>query len=267
MQIQSVVTLQKRFITDTGQQTVTDTVAVEEPLEIVVQHLQQQRSLGITMRTPGEDRLLTLGLLFSQGLIQRKQEVAAIEEEAPNRVRVLLRKSIAAMPAFRAPYRSAACGICGSEVIAQILHGRSSTLPTAIRIAKSDIHTAFQIAATHQTLFARTGGTHAASLFTADAEHIATFEDVGRHNAVDKAIGYLVDSGDVPGAAAMLILSGRAGFELVHKAVRAGIGVVCAIGAPSSLAVHLAREAGILLVAFYRSSSFSVYAGEDKLHG
>ena len=241
-----------------------DRIAVEEPLEIQVQSGKQRRSLGITMRTPGNDSELSLGLLYSEGVITAKQDVRSITQVEPNLVVVELTTTIPEQPWRMTQYRSTACGICGGDVIDRVFRSVRHQLPS-ILLTPDVVRTAVAAAAHHQPLFQSTGGTHAASLFTAQAQHIATFEDVGRHNAVDKLIGFMFQQGNIPNTEPLLlVLSGRAGFELIHKAVRAGIPAVCAVGAPSSLAVHLARESGLLLIAFCRHNRFNIYAGGER---
>jgi len=263
MQQQPVISVRKVMVSGQAAEEEDDRIAVEEPLAIRVRSGQQERSLGITMRTPGNDCELSVGLLYSEGLIAAKQDVRSVMQVEPNLVVVELTTAIPEQPLRAVQYRSTACGICGSDIIAQVFHSVAHQLPP-ITLAPDVIRTAATAATRYQPLFHSTGGTHAASLFTAQAQHIVTFEDVGRHNAVDKLIGFMLQQGAVPNTEPLLlVLSGRAGFELIHKAVRAGIPAVCAIGAPSSLAVHLAREAGLLLIAFCRSDRFSIYAGRE----
>ena len=264
MQRQPVISVRKVAVSEQAVEEEDDRIAVEEPLEIQVRSGKQHRSLGITMRTPGNDSELSLGLLYSEGLIAARSDVRGVTQVEPNLVVVELTTAIPEQPWRATQYRSTACGICGSDVIDQVFRSVRHQLPP-ILLTPDVVRTAVAAAAHYQPLFQATGGTHAASLFTAHAQHIATFEDVGRHNAVDKLIGFMFQRGNIPNTEPLLlVLSGRAGFELIHKAVRAGIPAVCAIGAPSSLAVHLAQEAGLLLIAFCRRNRFNIYAGGER---
>jgi FdhD protein len=247
-----------------------DRLAVEEPLEIQIAApgLPAHR-LGVTMRTPGHDFELAAGWLVHEG-ITRPEQLAAVRyctdvdltpEEQFNVVTVELTAPPLRLPAARTV--SSACGVCGADSVADVVAGRAEPVPTTLSATLvQELPERLRAA---QPGFDRTGGLHAAGLFDADGTAVAVREDVGRHNAVDKAVGSrLLAHAPVP---PVLVLSGRIGFELVQKAVVSGVAVVVAVGAPSSLAVRLAREAGLTVVGFTRSDRFVVYAGEERLSG
>lgn len=245
---------------------VTDTLAVEEPLEIRV----QTRPISVTMRTPGHDEELAVGFLVSEGLLRVNSDLASVRRD-PHRgrgnvVQVLLAPGVDWDPAAltRHVFASSSCGLCGKASIASVRKGQAplrgawtlraevlETLPDRLRVT--------------QEAFAETGGLHAAALFTATGELVVVREDVGRHNAVDKVIGWAWMAGKLPLDRYGLLVSGRASFEIVQKAGRAGVTVVAAVSAPSSLAVDLARRNGQTLVGFLRHGRFNVYAGEGRI--
>ncbi len=247
-----------------------DDVAREEPLEI--RHGRDRA--GLVMRTPGHDLELALGFLFTEGVIATVDEVVrldvpAVEDGAflPNTVAVELapRADRDISRLARHFSASSACGVCGRASIDDVrarrpLHGadgfrigsdRLCRLPDELRGA--------------QPVFARTGGLHAAALFDAEGSIVVVREDIGRHNAVDKVIGWAVASRRVPLDRFGLVVSGRGGFEIVQKAAVAGIPAIACVSAPSSLAVQLAREMGQTLVGFLRGNRFVIYAGEERI--
>jgi FdhD protein len=234
-----------------------DAVAVEEPLEIRV----GERPLAVTMRTPGDDFDLAAGFLFTEGVLRSAHDIDSLRHwGSPNVVRVGLREGVAIdwQRFQRHFYTSSSCGVCGKASIDLVRVHASRVTP---------LHVAAEVAAElpsrlreRQTAFAATGGIHGAGIFTAAGELVAAREDVGRHNAVDKAIGSLWRDGARLDDK-VLVVSGRAGFEIVQKAAVAGIPALIAVGAPSSLAVELARELGLTLLGFVRDGRFNVYAG------
>ena len=236
----------------------TDWVVVEEPLQIRI----DQEPLAVTMRTPGADRELTVGFLFTEGLIDGPEDLETVErardifesEHPENTVNVTLTDTAAA----RFPERRervgrdfkavAACGVCGKRTIASLRQTIPEISPLDASLELVQALPERMRAA--QKLFEKTGGIHAAALFTPDGELLSLFEDIGRHNAVDKVIGHALLTGEWPIGRRILLTSGRAGFEVVQKAARAGIPVLAAVGAASSLAVELARDAGLTLFSF-----------------
>ena len=249
-----------------------DSLAAEEPLEIRV----GGRPLTVTMRTPGDDFDLARGFLVSEGVVTSAGDVTSIRYCAGatvggantyNVVDVLLDDAVPAPDASleRNFYTTSSCGVCGKASLeavrtvsrwsvdsdpVQMSPGTIATLPDTLRAA--------------QRVFDRTGGLHAAGLFDADGTRSCVREDVGRHNAVDKVIGWAVGQGRLPLTGMTLMVSGRASFELVQKAVMAGVPALAAVSAPSSLAVDLAREMGLTLVGFLRGSTMNVYSGEQR---
>ena len=250
-----------------------DTVTVEEPLEIRI----GRTSFAVTMRTPGDDFDLALGFLLTEGLIGAAADVAGLmhclDENADgsptyNVVDVTLASGVAPPPpgSARELYTSSSCGICGKASIDAVRTqtryavGEDPVGPTPAVLAGMP-----DTLREHQKVFDRTGGLHAAGLFTADGELQVMREDVGRHNAVDKVIGWAARQDRLPLAGCVLMVSGRASFELTQKAMMAGIPTLAAVSAPSSLAVELAAEVGMTLVGFVRPPRMTVYSGGARL--
>lgn len=251
-----------------------DEVAVEEPLEIRI----SGETLAITMRTPGNDRELVLGFLLAEGVIASAKDVATvvhcgktIDEGRENTIDVTLAPGVkppvdaeTGMLARRGTLVTSACGVCGRKSIDDLL-ARIAPLPDGGRVPRATITDAVRGLRERQPVFTRTGGCHAASLVSFGGHHVATFEDVGRHNAVDKVIGSRVLAGALPLGDHILVASGRSSFEIVQKAFAAGISVVASVSAPSSLAVDLARQANVTLAGFVRDGAMTIYAGPGRL--
>jgi FdhD protein len=241
-----------------------DELAVEEPLEIRV----DGEPLAVTMRTPGEDDELAVGFLAGEGLIGGPGDVEAVgptEDLAANVVDVRTRAGLRRDPSGeRNFYLSSSCGVCGKGALEYVRQwapaaAAAPPLPSALVLrAPAEARRA-------QAAFERTGGLHATALFEADGEMLVLREDVGRHNAMDKAVGSMLLAGRFPLPGAFACLSGRASFELVQKASLAGLAGLVAVGAPSTLAVDLARDRDMLLCGFVRDDSFNVYAGAHRL--
>ncbi|MEU6687113.1 formate dehydrogenase accessory sulfurtransferase FdhD [Streptomyces sp. NPDC046832] len=251
-----------------------DTLVAEEPMEIRL----NGKPLAITMRTPGDDFALAAGFLVSEGVLAGRQDLqnivycAGATAEGANTYNVVDVKTapgvvIPDITLERNVYTTSSCGLCGKASLdavrttarwpvadtppVQVSPELLASLPDRLRAA--------------QRVFDRTGGLHAAALFSEEGELLDVREDVGRHNAVDKLVGRALQNGELPLSRAILLVSGRASFELAQKAVMAGIPVLAAVSAPSSLAVDLAAETGLTLVGFLRGSSMNVYAGEDRI--
>ena len=252
-----------------------DILVTEEPLEIRLGHgpldERQEFRLSVTMRTPGNDEELALGFLFTEGLISGPEQVVRVAycedvkpEERGNVVRVELRPEVELDPAKwqRNFYTTSSCGVCGKSSIEAVHATCARPIAPWGEVDPAMITALPDRMREAQTVFRHTGGIHAAALFDRSGKLLLLREDVGRHNAVDKVIGALlqvdVTLSTVEGC--MLLVSGRAGFELVQKCVVAGIPFMAAVGAPSSLAVKLARESGLTLVGFLRGERFNVYA-------
>jgi FdhD protein len=249
-----------------------DDVVVEEPLEIRV----AGEPLAVTMRTPGHDRELVLGFLWAEGIVRSLGDVATIAhcgrpgaEGYGNTIDVSpVSGARLDLPdegaARRGTLVTASCGVCGRRSIDDLL-ARCTAVSAGGTFTREALTRAVRSLRDRQPVFARSGGSHAASLVTANGEHLATFEDVGRHNAVDKVVGASLLAGRVPAARHALVVSGRTSFEIVQKAVAAGIPVVVGVSASSSLAIDAAKRAGVTLVGFARGDDFVVYTGAERI--
>jgi FdhD protein len=246
-----------------------DRVAIERPLQIRVRVGGDERVLSTTMRTPGEDVALAVGFLHAEGVLVEAAALRGAEQVDDDSVRVELAASAAAALAAsaRAFVTSAACGVCGRADLDGMAGGGAAARGAAAdaRVTAAVIHGLPGALRAAQATFEHTGGLHAAALFSLDGAPRAVHEDVGRHNAVDKLVGRLLLAGRLPASDAVLMLSGRASFELVQKAAAAGIPIVAAVGAPSSLAVERAAAAGLTLLGFVRDGGFNVYCGGRRI--
>lgn len=260
---------------------VVDSLAIEEPLEtrliFSLDGERQHQTIAITMRTPGNDVELALGYLFSEGIIASRDDFRiashvgpSSERGARNTVQVELCEHVAVnlQGLERNFYTSSSCGVCGKTSLGSIAAAGCRPLSMAHpRVAASLIHRLPALLRNAQAVFESTGGIHAAALFDAEGELQCLREDVGRHNAVDKLIGRQLLDARLPAAESLLVLSGRASFELIQKASRAAIPVVVAIGAPSSLAVDLAKQQSMTLIGFTRSDRFNIYSEPTRIVG
>jgi len=257
-----------------------DSVAVEEPLEIQLSSPTVQncaaKSISITMRTPGDDIELALGFLFTEGIITGADQVraaAAVGQPAPgsdlrNTIRVDLEPEVEVDLARlqRHFYTTSSCGVCGKASLDALrVSGQKSLRGQMTRFRRKVIVTMPDKLRARQDLFSKTGGLHAAAAFNQDGDIIVLKEDVGRHNAVDKVIGWLLNNGRLPAGELGLLVSGRTSFELVQKALVAGIPLLAAVSAPSSLAVRLAREFDLTLIGFLRAETFNIYAAAERI--
>lgn len=251
-----------------------DALAIEEPLEIRLgfdrDGQRQHQSLSITMRTPGDDFDLAVGFLFTEGIVQSARHIADIQHcgGQDNVVKVELATGVHVDFARlqRHFYTSSSCGVCGKTSIEALQANACPTLPKATwQIAAEVIHDLPTKLRAAQAVFDSTGGLHAAALFQPTGELVALREDVGRHNAVDKLIGAAMQAGTTPLYDHLLLVSGRASFELVQKALMGGLPMLAAVGAPSSLAVELADEFGMTVIGFVRDSRFNIYCGTERI--
>jgi FdhD protein len=252
-----------------------DLLAVEEPLEIRI----GGSPLTVTMRTPGDDLDLASGFLFTEGLLSPAVDLRQVrmcdENVADATLEVSdlpspaeLERATDARRAQRNFLTTSACGVCGKESIDAIrVRSRYDVAADPLRVAPAVLVSLPDRLREAQRVFASTGGLHAAGLFTADGSLLVLREDVGRHNAVDKVIGWALRAGRLPLTGHILLVSGRASFELVQKAAVAGIPVLAAVSAPSSLAADLADEVGMTLVGFLRGTSMNAYTGVERLSG
>jgi FdhD protein len=256
-----------------------DVLATEEPMEIRVVTTEdgepRERSLSVTMRTPGNDFDLAIGFLFGEGLLRSNRDVdrvvyctSPILEQEYNVVSVHLREGVTIDPhrLERHFYTTSACGVCGKTSLDAVRVAASYAIPRGRpRVPRAVIEALPDRLGGGQEVFRRTGGLHAAGLFDPEGRVESLREDVGRHNAVDKVVGQMVLAGRVPLSERILVVSGRASFEILQKAAVAGVPFVVAVGAPSNLALELAKEFGMTLVGFARGASFNVYAGADRV--
>lgn len=250
-----------------------DVLVVEEPLEIQISAVwggrRSRRRISVTMRTPGHDRELAAGLLFTEGIIQDRQQILSMLPcRSGNRIRVVLRDDVKVDLARlkRNLVANSSCGVCGKTSINAVrVCASHSVVDSSLRIPREIIESLPSQLRAAQAVFDRTGGLHASALFDRTGHLLAVREDVGRHNALDKLIGNRFLSGHTPFSGAILLVSGRVSFELVQKAALAGIPILAAIGAPSSLAVQLAMEFGITLLGFVRDERFNIYCGSERI--
>ena len=253
-----------------------DALATEEPMEIRVISGGRRQTVAVTMRTPGSDFELAAGFLYGEGIVSSPEDIAKISycvdpdvdaEQQYNIVNVELRgnREYDLRPLERHFYTSSACGVCGKASLEQLELRGCPTIPPGPRMAAEKIYALSEKLREAQGLFATTGGLHAAALFDASGELAALREDVGRHNATDKLVGWALLEGRLPLGDHAVMVSGRSSFEILQKCLAAGVPIVCAISAPSSLAVDVAREFGMTLVGFLRGNRFNVYAGSERI--
>jgi FdhD protein len=269
------VTVRRRVLRlDNGSQAErSDMLVAEEPLELRV----GGRPVSVTMRTPGDDFDLVAGFLVTEGIVREADQLVAMrycagtDEDGANTYNVI---DAALAPGTVLPelavnrnfYTTSSCGLCGKasiDAIRTIAH--FDVAGDQLRVSRAVLATLPETLRAAQRVFSRTGGLHAAGLFAAGGELLVLREDVGRHNAVDKVVGWAVREGRVPLRGCVLLVSGRASFELTQKALMAGIPALAAVSAPSSLAVELAEEAGMTLVGFLRGTSMNVYTGAERV--
>jgi FdhD protein len=266
-------------ITDFENSDQTDLIAIEEPLEIRLQYGEPEnrntKNIAVTMRTPGHDTELAIGFLFTEGIIKSASDIKDVDycfiacaENKTNVIQVSLKDNLIPKLANtdRNFYTTSSCGVCGKGSIAAIRTVSSFTNPTRqINISSEMLCQMPQLLSAQQEVFNNTGGLHASALFSTDGEILLVREDVGRHNALDKIIGASLQNDRLPLDQSILLLSGRASFELVQKAAMAGIQIIAAVGAPSSLAVELAEEFGITLAGFLRGNRFNIYTSSQRI--
>ncbi|WP_276134434.1 formate dehydrogenase accessory sulfurtransferase FdhD [Polluticoccus soli] len=248
-----------------------DVLAIEEPLEIRLVHgpadKRMQKNLSVTMRTPGNDKELATGFLFTEGIISDYSHVKAVLSN-DNIITIIIDETVELElnKLERNFYTTSSCGVCGKSSIDAVKtvckipsDGGKLTYPARL------IYTLPDLLRKQQDVFESTGGLHASALFDAGGNLLLLREDVGRHNALDKLIGAVLERNMLPLDNHLLLLSGRASFELLQKATMAGIKIVAAVGAPSSLAVQMAKESGITLIGFLRDNRFNIYTGEQRI--
>jgi FdhD protein len=254
----------------------TDSLAIEEPLEIRLRLPgEKHRAISITMRTPGDDAELAAGFLFTEGILKTADQVAEIrhcglpdkDKNIQNTIVVELKETIDIdlKKMERNFYTTSSCGVCGKSSIEALHTGAKKIAANGFHFGAEMLHRLPGILRASQKVFEQTGGLHASALFNAAGELEIVREDVGRHNALDKVIGAKFLAGEAPLDDKILLVSGRASFELVQKALMAGIPVLAAVGAPSSLAVELAKEFEMTLAGFVRDDRFNIYCGGERI--
>jgi len=262
-----------RKISAAGTTEASDMLAVEEPLEIRLisgpVDQRAEKAVSITMRTPGNDEELAAGFLFTEGIVTDARQLVALKKGFdPNVIRVELDPSVA--PSLKSLernfYTTSSCGVCGkASVDAVKVASKYTPMKNTFAVSAQVLHSLQEKLRASQKVFDATGGLHASALFDTEGNLKLVREDVGRHNALDKLIGACLAQHKIPLTNYVLLLSGRISFELVQKASMAGIPFVAAIGAPSSLAVEVAKECGMTLVGFLRENRFTVYAGPERV--
>lgn len=254
---------------------IVDDLATEEPLEIRLISGSTTHSVAVTMRTPGNDFELAAGFLYSEGIVTKRNDIAGIsycidpQIDAQQRYNIVnVQLTAASAPPLERLERhftiNSACGVCGKATI-EALSTRASRLDDPVRVTPSFIAALPEKMRQAQRVFASTGGLHAAALFDERGALLVLREDVGRHNALDKIAGWALLNDRLPLRGCVLLVSGRASYELLQKSIVAGIPIVCAVSAPSSLAVDLARNFGVTLAGFVRGTRANIYAGAERI--
>ncbi|MGI8648914.1 MAG: formate dehydrogenase accessory sulfurtransferase FdhD [Rubrobacter sp.] len=253
-----------------------DLLATEEPMEIRLIIGESRQTVAVTMRTPGNDFELAAGFLHGEGIVSSKDDIKKISyctdpdvdaDQLYNIVNVELHAGITVdiRPLERNFYTTSACGVCGKASLEQLELRGCPVIPPGPEVSAETIYSLPEKLRERQSLFDSTGGLHAAAFFDAEGNFVALREDVGRHNATDKLIGWALLEGKLPLSKYIVLVSGRSSFEILQKCLQAGAPMVCAISAPSSLAVDVASEFGITLVGFLRGERFNVYSGEERI--
>ena len=261
-----IVEVDIRKISDGHNYHETDDIAVERAMSIRIMHMGVQHSLGILMRTPGNDVELVYGFLYCEGVIGSSKDILEVNIEDDDCL-VLVTDECGFDPAehIRKTSVSSACGLCGRESISNLIHIHGPPMPNDKNIHSTAISSSVEILRSRQSIFSRTGGTHAAGIIDYDGNIIAISEDVGRHNALDKLMGTFVMEDRMPITEGYLVVSGRASFELAYKAIRCGIPIFIAVGAPSSMAIEMSIEHGMTLIGFVKNSTASVYSCPSRI--
>jgi len=274
MEISAIAQQRIRIITSGDSQEAEDELAVEEPLEIQLSYIESgkkiKKTVSITMRTPGKDDELAVGFLLTEGIITQKSQVKSVKNDAIQENKVVVNLADGFSPEInsleRNFYTTSSCGVCGKASIDAIKTvSIYQNNDDAIFVDKQVIFSLKEKLNVQQSIFESTGGLHASALFDLNGRFITLREDVGRHNALDKVIGNALLNDLLPLTNKILLLSGRASFELIQKAAMAGMKIVAAIGAPSSLAVKLAEESNITLIGFLKSDKFNIYSGFERI--
>src|SRR5829696_4430364 len=265
-----------RVVEDGGMRVRPDALATEEPMEIRLLAGPTKQTVAVTMRTPGADFELAAGFLYGEGIVTCPEDILKISycvdpdidaEQQYNIVNVELRsgREFDLRPLERHFYTTSACGVCGKASLEQLELRSCPVISPGPEVSAETIYSLPETLREAQGLFDATGGLHAAALFDGEGELLALREDVGRHNATDKLVGWALLEGRLPLSEHVVLVSGRSSFEIMQKCLTAGVPIVSAISAPSSLAVDVAREFEMTLVGFLRGGRFNVYAGADRV--
>ncbi len=265
-----------RIVEDGSVRVRSEALVTEEPMELRLVSGDAKQTVAVTMRTPGADFELAAGFLHGEGLVSSPEDIEKISycvgaevdaEQRYNIVNVELRGDDHDLrPLERHFYTTSACGVCGKESLEQLELRGCPVIPSGPEIAAETIYSLPEKLREAQGLFEATGGLHAAALFDAEGNLLALREDVGRHNATDKLVGWALLEGRLPLSDHIVMVSGRSSFEIMQKCLAAGVPIVCAISAPSSLAVDVARRFGMTLVGFLRGNRFNIYSGGARVY-
>jgi FdhD protein len=251
-----------------------DQLAVEEPLEIRL--VSPQQTVAVTMRTPGADFELTAGFLYSEGVISHREDIYRMSycvdpnvdgDQRYNIINVALKQGLFPdlQPLERHFFTTSACGVCGKASIKSLQLRGCPVIPTGMQVSAQVIYSLSEQLRSSQGIFTATGGLHAAALFDDQGKLLSLREDVGRHNALDKLVGSALLADELPLSNNIVMVSGRSSFEILQKCITAGVPIICAISAPSSLAVALAKEFNITLIGFLRGQRFNIYSGFERI--
>lgn len=257
-------------VTSLGHEGIEDWICVEEPFEIriaqIIANTRQVNPISVTMRTPGHDDELAIGFLFTESIIKTRQDVFDWESPAQNVMEINLHSDVTVgqLSLSRNFYTTSSCGICGKASI-DAIQMPDTSIGSSMVVSAVTLELLPDKLRQAQQNFQSTGGLHASALFEREGNLVLVREDVGRHNALDKVIGYSFLNGQTSLSDMLLLVSGRASFELVQKAAMAGIPIMAAIGAPSSLAVELAHESGITLIGFLNNHRFNIYTHPHRI--
>ena len=265
-----------RVVEDGRARPKSDTLATEEPMEIRLLTGDETKTVAVTMRTPGADFELVAGFLYGEGIVGEREDIEKMSycvsadvdaEQQYNIVNVELRgdREYDLRSLDRHFYTTSACGVCGKASLEQLELRGCAVIPPGPEVPAETIYSLPEKLRKAQGLFDATGGLHAAALFDAGGNLVALREDVGRHNATDKLVGWALLEDRLPLGDHMVMVSGRSSFEIMQKCLNAGVPMVCAISAPSSLAVDVARQFGMTLVGFLRGERFNVYSGNERI--
>ena len=266
MSVDKIIEVDIQKFSDDTHSHETDEVAIERAMTIKVIHLGEEHSLGILMRTPGNDIELVYGFLYCEGVISSYDDIVEINFNNDDFVvKIADGCAFDSTEHIRKTSVSSACGLCGRDSVSSLIRVNAPALPNDKKIQSSSISQSVNLLRSKQELFSRTGGSHAAAIIDYNGNLISISEDVGRHNALDKLMGTFLMDNKIPINDGFLVVSGRASFELTYKAIRCGIPIFIAVGAPSSMAVEMSMEHGMTLIGFVKNEVASVYSCPSRV--